>query len=228
MFLVKRVKNILSRKKQPIQAKPTYLYYRNIDSCPWWNFAKVIETDDQRYLIKLELYDELPENKPDENIWAEIMMQYFELSDGQKAKHYINDLSYIIRLRREYHIISDACFVLCYKNDEELINIIENQIKKFDSKYIFNRDEKYYWDSIILAEKKAKELAARIELKVKEFEGKYGKKKNAAKFDGYKVINDLQKYYKLIIDPRTITVRQVLTMNREMVTELKARKHGKR
>jgi hypothetical protein len=35
-------------------------FYKSIDTCPLWNWAKVVKSGDVRYLLRLEDYDELP------------------------------------------------------------------------------------------------------------------------------------------------------------------------
>lgn len=70
------------------KSKNTYKYFRSIDFLPIFNFFKVMETGDKRFLLKIEDYESLPEieditflNK----VWDEIELQYGKAEDSNRS-----------------------------------------------------------------------------------------------------------------------------------------------
>ncbi len=52
--------------------------FKSIEELPIWNFNKVIEKNDLRYLLKLDDYYKLPELKDDlNNIWETIIDEFY-------------------------------------------------------------------------------------------------------------------------------------------------------
>ncbi len=205
--------------------------YKSIDSLPVWNFAKVMDTNDLRYLLILDYYDDLPEFNVEPIIWEQIILEFAEHSDPQRMKNYIRDLSALISKRRQYQLIIDSAYFLCFKKDEEIIRILENNIKQFDPIFEFKHtkesgiDEIDYAKSVDKAYEKGRSLLSSIELKSHEFNSRYANKENV-KFDLYKNIDALQRFNKIIINPKEISVKQFIVMNQSMITDLK--KHVRR
>lgn len=196
--------------------------YKSIDTLPLWNFAKVMESNDIRYLFVLKHYDDLPEQNISKDIWDSIMIEYFEHIGGQKTKKYILELSNLIKLRKKYTLITNATYVLCYKKDVELINIVTKYIHTFNTLFEFKQDnDKEYYQSIVEADRNANSLKDLITMKSMEFESKY-KSKGNTKFDLYKVLTAFLKFYKVQIDPKTTTVREFIALQQEMVNEINA------
>jgi hypothetical protein len=212
-------------KEKNILVNNDYKFYRSIHSLPFWNYERIVSTNDHRYLLVTDYYDILPEIKVDETIWMEISLQSFELGNKLKSKIYIAELSNIIKLRKEYNQIVDSNFILCHQayddRDKEIISIAQNHINLFAPGFKFNdSNDLEYYNSIIEADRMAKQLAMKIELKTLEFESKYNKNKEKS-IDLYKVFSALQRHFKLQLNPRTYTTYQFLTDSQTMALELK-------
>lgn len=203
-------------------------YYRSIDTCPWWNFSQATMKNDNRYLLILDYYDVLPNIKAEPELLNELNIQYFEASDSMKSKNYVNDLKYLVQLRKNYSIISDALFCLCYKFDEELIKIVNEKIRKFNHAFIFNySNDAEYLQGIEETKRQSEQLLSRLQIKSDEFANKY-KQKKSEKFDGNEIINRLFAYYKTPINQKIVTVAEVISMSKSMALEIKQQKrHGK-
>jgi hypothetical protein len=189
--------------------------YKSIDTLPMWNYIKVVETGELRYLYVLDYYDELPPQNVDESIWEGICFQYFDTMDSQKSKAYLISYTNILALRKEISVLNDIAFILCYKQSAEIIAIAETIMNKYG---VFKFDVLQPYESIFKIEGFSKSLATKYELKVKEFERKYSSK--GAKIDFYDVIDALQRHNKIIIDVRAITVRQFIAMSVSMNKEI--------
>jgi len=219
---------ILFKKKEAKIKEPEFRFYLSIDSLPFWNYEKIISTSDLRYLVVTDYYDILPAVDVDENTWNNINIQCFEATGGQKAKNYILELSHIVKLRKEYLLITDSTYVLCYKEDLELIKIVERYIKKYSPNFEFKHaTENERYNSIIEVDRQAKGIKTNIEIKEFEFNKKHNKA-GANKLDLYKTFGDIQRYYKLQLDPRKVSTRQFLefcsTMSKEIIAQNAKRK----
>lgn len=214
------------KKKTDLPKPSTYKYYQSIDSLPFWNYEKTYTTDDLRYLIILDYYDQLPDIKVNPDYWSNISIQAFEVDKSQKSKNYINELSYILRLRNEYNQIVDSCYALSFpsylkeESKKELIAIIEKYVQKNKINYKFNQlTETEYFKSICEADNYAKkDLAQLIGIKNDAFTKKY-KLENTEKVDLYNNFRAIQKWLGIQLNPRTYTTRQFMTDNITMCNE---------
>lgn len=79
-FIKKKIKATESIKKNSYQQEPQFSLrlYRGVDDCKMWNFRKVLETGDLRYLYKLEDYYELPKQYPELKVWEDLFWEYIE------------------------------------------------------------------------------------------------------------------------------------------------------
>jgi len=86
----------------------TYKYYKSIDFLPIYHFFKVIESNDKRYILKLEDYSELPEIENLEfleNAWTGIESQYNESEDSNGAVIQFVTAKGIHKLELEYFML---------------------------------------------------------------------------------------------------------------------------
>lgn len=227
-------KTILSKstKKQDIPVQPIYRYYQNIDTLPFWNYEKTYTTDDLRYLIILDYYDQLPDVKVNPDYWSNISIQAFEIDKSQKSKNYVNELSYILKLRNEYNQIVDSCYALSFptylkeESKKELIEIVEKYVNK-NKPFKFNSENDIeYFKSICEADNYAKkDLAQLIGIKNDLFNKKY-KLENSEKVNLYENFRAIQKWLGIQLNARIYTTRQFLTDNITMCNEL-SKKNGK-
>lgn len=202
--------------------------YKSVNTLPLWNYIRVVETDDLRYLAILDYYDDLPQIEVDRSIWDGIMLDYFDSLNNQKSRNYIKKYVSLIVARKEILLLTDSLFVLRYKNDKEIIAIVEKILKKYNPTYKY--DIAKYYNSLIHAENQLKGLIKKYELNSQSID----KNNNVTnkKVDLYKVIDAVQRYNKIIINPKDITVRQfvsmVQTMNEQINIENGKRKAGNR
>lgn len=73
--------------------------YRSCSSCPIKNFIEVIESGDVRHILKLDDYDVLPDEYPDEtvDVWNGIIDEYTQLSNNTRYTGQINKQSAILK-----------------------------------------------------------------------------------------------------------------------------------
>ena len=107
------------------QRRKKYKTYTDIDSLPVWNYNKVKETNEYRYLLKLDDYSELPEFDFDlSKIWEDINFQIIDtFGIGQKELmilHKIRDIQ-----------VMKIDFVLNKKRDLiTRLNILQKQLEQ--------------------------------------------------------------------------------------------------
>ncbi len=207
-----------------------YRYYLSIDTLPLWNYIKIIDSGDIRYLIILDYYDVLPDVQVPQEYWNNILAEYFEASDSQKSKNYVSELSNILNRRKLFNTISDCCYILrCsiyLKKDypPDIIKILEKSLREAGcDNYSYGNS----LESIEEAERQSQGLKSLIENKMIAFDRKYGQN-SSEKTDIYKVVEQLEIHRKLSIDLQKTTVRQFLAMQKLFVEQIRTRQHGRR
>jgi hypothetical protein len=198
--------------------------YRSIDSLPLFNFIKINETDDLRYLIILDYYDILPDISVEDDIWQDILLQVSELNVGDIAKNYIASLKYLLLRRSQLNIITDCIFILNYEVRSDIIEIIEKNIRVYKPDFCFKMSNKIeYYDSLRACNKQVEAAAALINMKTSEFNSKY-KAKGSSKINYYNILTNMQQYFNRTIDPKSISTRMFFSMLTYMNSEIKKQK----
>lgn len=176
-----------------------YKYYKSIDFLPLYNFFKVIETKDYRYLLKLKDYETLPETKHElESVWLDIQTQYSKADDSNYQIINFTQSKGLQKLQVEY---------LMYWN---LYNLMIIAPDRKETKEMIKRaglkDE-----TVKTIEKKLKALKNRIEIKKKDFETKESKP-----IDFYQIIDELSDIKHRTINPFETTVRQYIAIRKNI------------
>src|SRR6056297_546611 len=100
-------------------------FYRSIDTLPIWNYDKWLNSDDARYLLKIEDYDQLPEvNKKTlsdiENTAIDIYYQAseFELGTSKRNELIFNLTKKLTNLEFQYNHVNNLITLLSLAGPE--------------------------------------------------------------------------------------------------------------
>lgn len=193
--------------------KNRFKLYNSIEFLPVWNFYKVIETGDVRYIFKLKDYDTLPvtDYSPISQ-WQFICEQYFKESTGVKYFQYKNFRAQILTLRKKYILLYNAMYALCLMKDKELIELVRELGYNFD-----DSSENNYANSLINLDNQLKGLKKKIELKQNEFDTVFLSKGKSR--DIYEMIQNVEAWKGFKLDIFKLTVKQFLNYQSAMNKE---------
>ena len=203
MFLNDWIRKISDRRPQ---------VYRTIDFLPVWNFFRVVETNDTRYIFKLRNYETIHTRHTAVEEWSAILEQYFTESIGVKYYQYRSIKVHILELRQKHLILSNALTVLCVMRDQRMIDLV----KKFGYKFNDSSDSDYA-DSLIALDSQLKGLRKAIELKQKDYENTFMIKGKVQ--DVYDMVSAIEQFKGFKVDAFTLTVKQFLTYQKELYKE---------
>lgn len=195
------------------KSKSTYRYFRSIDFLPIFNFFKVTETGDKRFLLKIEDHELLPEIEDIEFLnkaWDEIELQYGKAEDNNGAVIQFVIAKGIHKIELEYLVLWDLHNLMII--DEVGINAKEC-LEKAGYK---GRDMKWI-------EKRIKILTNKIKLKRKDISDNNPEEKES---DWTLIIDKIEDIKGRNIDVHKITVRQYLSMVKNIKNTKKT--NGKR
>lgn len=165
--------------------------------------------NDPRYLIELKNYNQLPKVFPGaEKCVNDIMTQYNDCIGG-KSNNMISEAMYILKLRRQWTIVSSIVVVLAVKKQNELIELV-NKYYKFD-----NSNEQKYFESLVNIEKQLQGLMSKIQIKQSDFDKKYNKKIENP-INTYNSLAILTEYYNTAFDARQLSVKYYLELCKVM------------
>jgi len=185
-----------------------YNYYKSIDYLPIFNFFKVIETDDKRFLIKLEDYELLPSEVDMDvlnKIWEDIQGEYSEAEDSNGAIIQFTKAKGVHKMELEYLMLWN------------IYNLIRADIKGTNANAMLkhagleNKSTKWI-------EKRLKTLTNKIKLKRKDISEDQPNKKT----DFYKIIDEIEDIKGRAIDITKTTVRQYIAIKQNI------KRNGKR
>ena len=194
------IKNLWKKLKQFYR----YKYYRSIDFLILFNFFKLIETNDYRYLLKLKDYEILPEvseklKKKLELTWLDIQNQYSKADDSNyQVINYVQSKG-LQKLQIEYLMLWNLYNLMAVAPEHE-------NVKKL-LKYANLEKE-----TIKSIEKKLKGLKNRIAIKQKDFE----KPENEKKVDYNQIIDQIEDIKGRSIDLFKTTVRQYIAIRKNI------------
>lgn len=120
--------------------------YQRFNEVPIWNFNQVCETQDFRYLLRLENYNELPHVVICESIWNKIYFEYLDCvgEDVERAEY-----------RQKYNSFWELYWKQIQTKDRKLLNKIEilrNQLNAFQNE--FKKEQKgVFEDQVIILSK---------------------------------------------------------------------------
>jgi hypothetical protein len=176
-----------------------YKYYSSIDFLPLFNFFKVIETNDYRYLLKLHDYEILPKTELNlQQVWTEIQTQYAKADDSNFQIINFTQAKSLQKMELEY---------LMFWNIYNLMAVApEHKETKRLLKYAGLENETFK-----TIEKKLKALKNRIELRKKDFD-----KKETKSVDFWRIIDEIEDLKGRSIDIMKTTVRQYIAIRKNI------------
>lgn len=185
------------------RSKSIYKYYKSIDYLPIFNFFKVIETDDKRFLLKLEDYELLPDvvdltelNKA----WTEIEIQYSKAEDSNSSIIQFTTAKGVCKMELEY--------LMLWNIHNLIVADEQGDSAKAMLKYAGLEDKDLKW-----IEKRIKSLTNRINLKRKAI--KEDNPENT-KFDFWRIIDEIEDIKGRAIDITKTTVRQYIAIKQNI------------
>lgn len=195
-----------------------YKPYKSIEFCPFWNFFKVLETKDARYILKLKDYEKLPVTLNTwENEFNELSYQYSDAYDTIKSQLQRAKTQKLQEIRLKMCILSNCITILSIQYDTELLEIVST----------------YYPKVVGMAREQA------INYLVSQFKGlktQYNLKSfepyqhESKEIDMYEIINAIEQYKGYGLDPHTLTVKKFIAMqkNFEKWAAAKQQQNGRR
>ena len=181
------------------RSKSIYKYYKSIDYVPIFNFFKVIETDDKRFLLKLEDYELLPDvvdltelNKA----WNGIELQYSKAEDSNSSIIQFTTAKGVCKMELEYLMLWNIHNLMIAENNGP------NTKECLKRAGLQDKDLKWI-------EKRIKSLTNRINLKRQSI-----KEQNPenTKFDFWRIIDEIEDIKGRAIDITKTTVRQYIAI----------------
>jgi len=195
-------------------------FYRSIDTLPIWNYDKWLNSEDARYLLKVEDYDQLPEvNKKTlseiENTAIDIYYQAseFELGTSKRNELIFNLTKKFTNLEFQYNHVNNLITLLSLAGPEpEILKLLSDagysirEGKDFEPelKRIFNQNKNKV--------AKINEVKAELESMTREGSGKT------------QIIEDVQvaieRHNNRDIDMRKTTVKKWLILKNNLYREI--------
>ena len=176
-----------------------YKYYKSIDFLPLFNFFKVIETSDYRYLLKLKDYEILPKTKHDlKLVWLDIQTQYSKADDSNYQ---------IINFTQSKSMQKLQIDFLMIWNLYNLMVVAPDKKETLKLKKLAGLEN----ESLKGIEKKLKGLRNKIEIKKKDLE-----KEESKPIDYCEIIDQIEDIKGRSIDPFKTTVRQYIAIRKNI------------
>ena len=168
---------------------------------PLARFFDILNTNDYRYLLKLDDYDNLPDIKMDlSEVWIDIYEDYLIKSENAEYKYQLELRKSIDLLIIQHEQIRYALWVSGLKYDKNILNFLKSKGINIDYTNI---------KSFERGKSKLKSLEYKIKFKKKELEKKTSDKKTNITFE--QIIDDIEKYKGHQIDIEKTTVLQFIT-----------------
>ena len=178
-------------------------YYKSIDYLPIFNFFKIIETEDKRYLIKLDDYELLPD-KVDldvlNKLWIDIQTEYSEAEDNNSSIIQFTSAKGVCKLELEYLVLWNMYNLM--------IADVEGNSAKSMLEYAGLEDKNLKW-----IEKRLKALTNKINLKRKSIKEETPENN---KFDFWRIIDEIEDIKGRAIDITKTTVRQYIAIKQNI------------
>lgn len=186
-------------------------YYKSIDTLPIWNYSKIVEKDDLRFLIRSEEYDfDYTPTKEEEFIWDQISKQYIEATSHRtENKRYSMLLRNVLELTIKRDVIENLCFILNIDiTNEKALELLSNMgYKVKDKKDI---------DAVL---KRSKNLNTQIREKQLEIEREFGKQPLNTSFEA--VVDKISDAKHRELDPKKISVKSWIAIEDNYIEQIK-------
>ena len=166
------------------------------ETLPTWNFFKISDTGDKKYLLKdWETNQLLPEKGDD--LWDEMVEKYNEITGDGKNVAYQNDKTELLTLRNRYIILNNAIKALTIVYDEEIVTYLRKSGYKYDKDNQAESLENLIRQMAVLEKK--------IGIKQAEYISRYCNE-TEHKQDIYELVCTIEKVRKMPIDVMTIPI----------------------
>ncbi len=185
-------------------------YFKSIDTLPIWNYTKIIESEDLRYLVRSEEYDfEFTESDIELSIWETISKQYVEATSHRVTNKRFSMLNRnILELTIKRDIIENLCFILSIEFENEkakeiLANLGYKPNSVEDLEGIFKRSRNM---NTLIREKQA------------QLENEFGKAPINTSFEA--IIDRISDYKHRELDPRKISVKRWIAIEDNYIEQI--------
>lgn len=202
-------------------------YYRNCNEIPTYNFFKVVEKKDLRYLyLDFDEYNDIKVTDVLSKTWDDIYDEYLELTDDKNSLYYYELIGEINRLRIVQKIVEDITDLLLNNNfSEDFKRMFTLEMKKFGYEIDVNKP---FVDEVINIKNRLKR--ANTKIAIKEVELEELKKKDSDK--GLSLAEQEVKMEQALsrnnIDTKTIVIAKWIAMMKEvkLIIEANKKKNG--
>lgn len=194
--------------------KNTYKHYKSIDFLPRFNYYRIMDTDDLRYLLILDNYNDLPDIQTELlEVWADINMQLYDFSVQKnkrsemqhKGNKQVNELKY------KYEYIQNILQYLFYYKDDGM----EKELASLG--YRINPNKNYF-NELTRIKKQSQNLTVKINLK--ELDVQDMNKGISGDYDHYSELNAIRRHTGLQIDEHKTSIKEYFSIRYDVIKEL--------
>lgn len=203
------LKDIIKRSKNNYKYKE-YDYYKSLDFVTIFSFFMVVSTDDYRYLLKINDYENLPKNvdaKILEAAWNKIYNSFTDAEDSNSSIIHFTTSKGVHKMELEYLMLWNIHnMMVMFPNAEETKQVLKYAGIELTAKEIH---------------KKLKGLSNKIKLKRKDIEKQTDVN---VKIDVWEIIAEIESVIGRNIDVRNTTMRQYLAIKKSIKKNNKPKK----
>lgn len=190
------------------KSNSTYKYYKSIDYLPLFNFFMIHESNDLRYLLKLEDYEILPEYNTEQlqSVWENIIIEFQEADDNNNGIVQYLEIRKLHKLELEYLMLFNLRGLM-------IADLKGDSIKSM-LKYAGFEGRNLKW-----IDKQIKIISNQIRIKRKNLP----KQEENKHFDFYRIIDEIEDIKGRNLDIKTVTVRQYIAIKKNIKAKVKAK-----
>lgn len=195
---------ILTKKRTPLSTDRQINIYKSLDFIPVYNYYKTVETNDLRYLLKLNDYEALPEIDMSKyrDVWDKIVddVQQVAIDNDKGSKIIFEKRRDLLALQIDYALTQQLISILSFIKDDDCIKMLA------EHGFRINKNKDYYKE-LKRVKKQSQILKTKIEIKEEDL-------RNATKggsSDAWKEIEAICNYNKQDIDIHRMPMRRYLT-----------------
>lgn len=177
--------------------------YKSINTLPIWNFFRIIETSDIRYLYKLKDYDQRLPRKTNRlmKTWENILQEFYRAEGSSQYQMYVKEIKKIHELEIDKFVYHNLLFILKHTNNPEAIELLKSYGIKDE-----NRLERI--------KKQLKQTDNKLRMKQADFKENHGTQQVNIDFANIK--DQVEHYKQFYLDPRKVTVREWIGIIKNM------------
>lgn len=190
-----------------------YEYYKTTACLPIWNYNEIENTNDLRFLLRLSNYETLPEYFTDlSEIWNSIKFSFSQKSDSIKHIQHTTDLLILREMGRKVNMIKTCYFTLTksFEIGKTESNAVKSCIDVLH-KYGF-RFEGEFVDALIDLDRQYKAMVEHYQRKEFDLKEKYDSNEKVEKVNIYDLIEPMQKWSGVKLDPKVMPVDEFLAL----------------